>query len=195
MKKDFYIFRHGQSTYNLAGRTQGRTNDSVLTDLGKNQALDVGKKLKNKEIQAIICSPLSRAKQTAELANSELNVPVVYDDHFIEVNVGEIEGMHYTEIQAKYGEKYQQWRSLDRQYEDLCFKGGETKRQVRDRVFEGLNNYVNDNRYSTLAISSHGIMLDQVLLALGVQNQKVPNGSILHLEYDNGDWIVKGFVS
>lgn len=195
MKKDFYIFRHGQSTYNLAGRTQGRTNDSVLTDLGKNQALDVGKKLKNKEIQAIICSPLNRAKQTAELANSELNVPVVYDDHFIEVNVGEIEGMHYTEIQAKYGEKYQQWRSLDRQYEDLCFEGGETKRQVRDRVFEGLNNYINDNRYSTLAISSHGIMLDQVLLALGVQNQKVPNGSILHLEYDNGNWFVKGFVS
>ena len=50
MKKTFYIFRHGQSTYNLAGRTQGQTNDSVLTDLGKQQALDIGKKLQNKNI-------------------------------------------------------------------------------------------------------------------------------------------------
>ncbi len=195
MKKDFYIFRHGQSTYNLAGRTQGRTNDSVLTDLGKSQALEVGKKLKGKNIQAIICSPLNRAKQTAELANQSLNVPVVYDDHFIEVNVGEIEGMHYEDIQAKFGEKYQQWRSLDRKYENLCFKGGETKKQVRERVFEGLNSYANDNKYSALAISSHGIMLDQILLTLGVENEKVANGSILHLEFDNGNWTVKGFVS
>ena len=46
MRKDFYIFRHGQSSYNVEGRTQGQTNDSVLTDLGKEQALTVGERLK-----------------------------------------------------------------------------------------------------------------------------------------------------
>ncbi len=102
MRKDFYIFRHGQSTYNVAGRTQGQTNDSVLTEQGKEQAVLVGEKLKNKEIDIIVTSPLKRAMQTAELANQALNVPVETDEHFIEVNVGVVEGLHYTEIRDKF---------------------------------------------------------------------------------------------
>ena len=58
MPKDFYIFRHGQSTYNVDGRIQGQTNDSVLTDLGKSQALKLGEKLKGRGIEVIISSPL-----------------------------------------------------------------------------------------------------------------------------------------
>ena len=98
MTKDFYIFRHGQSTYNVAGRTQGQTNDSVLSELGMEQALSVGQRLKGKGIELIATSPLKRAMQTAELANKSLNVPIETDEHFIEVNVGVVEGMHYTEI-------------------------------------------------------------------------------------------------
>ena len=129
MKKTFYIFRHGQSSYNLAGRTQGQTNDSVLTELGQQQAVQIGQRLQDKHIELILCSPLVRARQTAELANRSLNVPIIYDNRFIEVNVGEIEGLHYTEIMEKYGEKYQQWRSSDQQFENLRFNGGESKKE------------------------------------------------------------------
>ena len=194
MKKTFYIFRHGQSTYNLAGRTQGQTNDSVLTNLGKQQALDIGKKLQNKNIEIILCSPLMRAKQTAELANQFLHCPILEDAHFIEVNVGEIEGMHYTEIQDKYGEKYQQWRSSDTKYENLRFSGGESKKEVRQRVFEGLLQYAENSQYSVLAVSSHGIMLTQLLIALGQDGKDVPNGSILCLSLDKGKWKINGFI-
>lgn len=194
MKKNFYIFRHGQSSYNLAGRTQGRTNDSVLTELGREQAREVGEKLKNSGIEVIIASPLERAKETAKLANLALNVPILTDDRFIEVNVGEIEGMHYTEIQEKYGEKYQQWRSLDCRYENMCFEGGETKKQVRQRVFGGLEDYAQNSAYDTLAISSHGIMLSQILIAMKVGVVEVKNGAILHISYDNGKWEVAGWL-
>lgn len=194
MEKIFYIFRHGQSSYNLAGRTQGQTNDSVLTELGKKQAYEIGKKLQNRGIEIIFCSPLTRAKQTADLANTYLNLPIITDEHFIEVNVGEIEGMHYTEIQAKYGEKYQQWRSSDKKYEDLRFVGGESKKEVRNRVFSALENYAKNSPYSIMAISSHGIMLTQVLLALGQEIKDIPNGAILCLSYSNQQWQVKGFI-
>ena len=76
MTKDFYIFRHGQSTYNLTGRTQGQTNDSVLTELGLEQARSIGERLKDKGIQLIVSSPLKRALQTVERANRLLNVPI-----------------------------------------------------------------------------------------------------------------------
>ena len=87
MTKDFYIFRHGQSTYNVAGRTQGRTNDSVLTQLGQEQAVDIGKRLKNHGIELIVTSPLKRARQTAELANQSLHVNIVEDNRFIDNNL------------------------------------------------------------------------------------------------------------
>lgn len=194
MKKYFYIFRHGQSTYNLAGRTQGQTNDSVLTDLGKQQALEIGTKLKDKNIEIILCSPLARAKQTAELANISLHCPIVEDAHFIEVNVGEIEGMHYTEIMNKFGEKYQQWRSCDTKYENLRFIGGESKKEVRQHVFEGLQQYAENSPYSIIAVSSHGIMLTQLLIALGQSGTDVSNGSILCLSYCGGKWQIEGFM-
>lgn len=194
MEKLLYIFRHGQSTYNLAGRTQGQTNDSVLTELGKQQAENIGKKLKDKQIDIIVCSPLTRAKQTADIANKELQKQIIYDNHFIEVNVGEIEGMHYTEIQKKFGEKYKKWRSVETKYENERFKGGESKKEVRLRVFEGLKKYVKDTKYQSIAISSHGIMLSQILIALGLNGSEIPNGAILCLAYSNEEWIVKGFI-
>lgn len=194
MIKNFYIFRHGQSSYNLVGRTQGQTNDSVLTDLGKEQAAAVGEKLSDKGVEVILCSPLKRAEQTAEIANKSLHLPIVLDKRFTEVNVGEIEGMHYTEIAAKFGEKYQQWRSSDVKYENLRFKGGESKKEVRQRVFDGLNEYAKHSTYNTLAVSSHGIMLTQLLIALGQPATDIPNGSILCLTYQDGNWEVKGFI-
>lgn len=194
MKKMFYIFRHGQSSYNLVGRTQGQTNDSVLTEKGCQQAAEVGEHLKDKNIEVILCSPLVRARQTAELANQTLNVPIIYDNRFIEVNVGEIEGLHYTEIADRYGEKYQQWRSSDTKYENLRFAGGESKKEVRERVFAGLGEYAESSQYNNIAISSHGIILTQTLIALGKEEAEIPNGAILCLEYDNGNWLVKGFI-
>lgn len=191
--KTFYIFRHGQSTYNLSGRTQGQTNDSVLTPLGEQQALEVGKKLQDKGVEVIISSPLTRAMQTAQLANESLNVPIRQDDRFSEVNVGEIEGLHYTVIQEKYGEKYREWRSSDRAYENMRFDGGESKKEVRTRVLDGLKDYADHSPYTRIAVSSHGIMLTQLLIAFEQPAIDIPNGGILALTYD-GTFKIQGWV-
>jgi probable phosphoglycerate mutase len=192
--KNFYIFRHGQSSYNVSGRTQGQTNDSVLTDEGKEQAKKIGERLVGKDIRFIISSPLKRAQETTELVNEALGAEVIYDDRFTEVTVGEIEGLHYTVIREKFGEKYDKWRSSDRAYEEIHFEGGETKKQVRERVFEGLNYYANVLNCDNVAVSSHGIMLTQVLLILGGKAEEVANGAIVHLQYVDGKWNFARFV-
>lgn len=187
MITDFYIFRHGQSTYNIAGRTQGRTNDSQLTDLGRQQALEIGRKLVGKHIEVILSSPLKRAMQTAELADLSLNVPIMVDERFIEVDVGVVEGWPREEIKAKYYELFNQWHSTGQ--ENVCYPGGETRRQVRQRVFEGLENWVLNENYRCVAVSSHGIMLGQILIALGQEDQRnIPNGAILHVRKQNDQW-------
>lgn len=190
MKKRFYIFRHGQSTYNVAGRTQGQTNDSVLTDLGRKQAFNIGQRLKDRKIELLICSPLRRSKQTAVLVNQTLNVPIIDDMRFIEVDVGVIEGMHFSEIERDYAAEYKRWRSSDFRDEDFHFEGGESKRDVRRRVFEGLEYYTQNSPFTNIAISSHGIMLSQVLVQLGYKELEVSNGAIICLENNDGVWKV-----
>ena len=190
MRKDFYIFRHGQSTYNVAGRTQGQTNDSVLTEQGKEQAVLVGKKLKNKEIDIIVTSPLKRAMQTAELANQALNVPVETDEHFIEVNVGVVEGLHYTEIRDKFPDIFEKMHIPGTEFENVCYPEGETRKQVRERVFAGLEMWAQKPNYKTVAVSSHGIMLSQTLTALGLDAVEVKNGAVLHIKKENDKWSV-----
>ncbi len=187
MVKNFYIFRHGQSSYNLEGKIQGHSNNSVLTDKGIDQAYATADYLKNKDIDVIISSPLRRAKQTGNIVSRVVKAPIQFDERFTEVNVGVAEGLHYTQAQERFGEIYQKWRSKDSADQDIRFENGETKRQVRQRVFSALEQYA-QSKYNNIAISGHGITLTETLHALDIDKDEVDNGEIIHLQYDNDNW-------
>ena len=87
-----YVTRHGQTNWNLEKKVMGRC-DEPLNDNGKSQALETKNKLLDVGIDLIICSPLLRTKQTAEIINGNRNIPVIYDDRIIERDFGEFEGM------------------------------------------------------------------------------------------------------
>ena len=61
-----YFTRHGQTVWNVENKICGAT-DSPLTDLGHEQAIELGKKILEEGIQIdeILYSPLIRAKATA----------------------------------------------------------------------------------------------------------------------------------
>ena len=187
-----YMFRHGQSTFNTKGIIQGHTDGSLLTDLGRQQAVEAGKKLADKNISLIISSPLKRAKETAELVNTSVKAEICTDNCFIEVNVGEAEGITYLEAIKRYGEFYRNWRSNDEKFLDIAIKGGETKRQVRQRIFEGLKKYADTNK--NIAVAGHGIILSQTLAGLGHDAREVDNCAILCLDFDGQNFTVDGFV-
>ena len=86
-----YVTRHGQTDWNVQGKTQGRT-DIELNEVGIKQAKQTKEELKNVDIDLIICSPLKRAKQTAQIINEGRNIPIIFDDQIIERNFGEFEG-------------------------------------------------------------------------------------------------------
>ena len=197
MVKNFYIFRHGQSSYNMEGRIQGHTNNSVLTNRGIDEAHNAASLLQDKKIEVVVSSPLRRAKQTGSIVSKIIKVPLQYDDRFTEVNVGIAEGLHYTKAQQKFGDLYRQWRSADPKYIDIHFEKGESKRDVQKRVFKALNEYAQNPDYQNIAVSGHGITLSQALMALDVEQPDIPNGAIIHLQYDNDNnrWKFVGFVN
>lgn len=187
--KQFYIFRHGECPFNVTGHIQGQTFNGNLTEHGRQQAANVGAALKDKEIEIIITSPLRRAVQTAQIVRSFIkDVPIWVDKRFIEVNMGEAEGMHISVAEKKFAKLYRRWRSSKPQDADACFLNGETKAEVRHRIFEALNFYATETDYQNIAVSGHGITLSQVLLYFRINRSDIPNGAILHLSFQNGHW-------
>lgn len=68
--KKIYVSRHGQTEDNLTGKF--RTEDTQLTDKGRDQAKEVGKTLKEKGVDKTISSPFDRATETSQIAMKEM---------------------------------------------------------------------------------------------------------------------------
>ena len=62
----FYFTRHGQTVWNVENKICGAT-DIELTELGHEQAMELGRKIKEEgvKIDEILYSSLVRAKETA----------------------------------------------------------------------------------------------------------------------------------
>ena len=88
------LIQHTQAEHHITKMIGGNT-DWPLTDLGKEHAHNIGKKLKNfiKDGRNIIySSDLTRTKQTAEIVNEYLNLKIVLKKELQEINVGMAKG-------------------------------------------------------------------------------------------------------
>lgn len=87
-----YIMRHGKTDWNVMRKLQGRT-DIPLNDEGRQMAREAGEKHRDVHVDICYCSPLIRAKETAELFLAGRNVPIVTDDRLQEMCFGVYEGV------------------------------------------------------------------------------------------------------
>lgn len=85
---NLYVVRHGRTNHNEMGLFNGRTDEDI-NDTGVEQAKYLRDQISNIDIDLIICSPMKRARHTAEIINCK-NVPVIYDERLIERDTGEI---------------------------------------------------------------------------------------------------------
>lgn len=95
-----YITRHGQTDGNLYKIMDG-IRDIDLNEKGKEQASITRDNLKDKKIDLIICSPLSRTKQTMEIINVN-NIQVIYDNRIMERDCGEFEGKPFDSFDREW---------------------------------------------------------------------------------------------
>ena len=94
------LLRHGQSTWNLEGRWQGRA-DPPLTEWGEGQALAAANQLGAAD--GIVSSPLQRAYRTAELLAERLGIgPIGVMDDLAERDVGPWSGLRTPEIEQRW---------------------------------------------------------------------------------------------
>lgn len=91
-----YVVRHGQTEYNVKNVYQGQT-DIPLNKVGIQQAKDTAKQFSGTKIDAILVSPLKRAKQTAHYISKITNIPITIEYGLIERSFGDMEGQYNRE--------------------------------------------------------------------------------------------------
>lgn len=121
------IVRHGQSTYNAKKMIQGRCDESVLTEKGIKDAQAVGNALKDVSIDAFYCSPLQRAKQTADTIYGCLNngASVQPTNDLMEVDLPLWEKLNKDEVKVKYADDYHTWKSQPHEFKMILEDGTE----------------------------------------------------------------------
>jgi broad specificity phosphatase PhoE len=138
------LVRHEEVQEEYKNKYNGH-NDISLSKRGKEQAKKLCKKLNNLEFDAVFCSDLRRAKETA----SELKHKIIYTNHLREKSWGRHEGLSFDDIIKQDKIEYKnflQWiNALD----------GEDYQLYRLRLKEFFLNYLPSLKKQNILIITH----------------------------------------
>ncbi|MGX1805120.1 bifunctional RNase H/acid phosphatase [Nocardia sp. NPDC055321] len=159
------LLRHGQTELSVERRYSGRGNPP-LTALGREQAANAATMLGRKgDIAAIVCSPLGRARETAEAAGAALGLPVRVLDGLIETDFGAWEGLTFLEARDQDPELHGRWLGDP----SIPPPGGESFDAVRERIEGVRRDLVALYPGANVLVVSHVTPIKTLLqLALGV---------------------------
>jgi broad specificity phosphatase PhoE len=179
------LIRHGETDWNIEGRWQGQ-EDVPLNGNGIQQAEANARELHSLKIDAIYSSDLGRARQTAEIIGKEIGLRVFIDVRLREIHQGAWQGMLITDIEERYAEIFK-----NRRADPLNFAppGGETGRQVQERVIPAIQEIIQTHPHQTIVVVSHGFVIAVLMtwyknLSFQTVWHQVPkNGERIELEF------------
>lgn len=140
------LTRHGQTDWNVAGKIQGLT-DIELNETGIMQAKCTREKLLNENIDIILCSPLKRAKKTAEIIASGRDIPLIIEPDLQERCFGTFEGKTSKEFDFDGIWNYK----LNKQYENA-----ENIKDLFERIQRFLHKIQENYQDKTVLLVTHG---------------------------------------
>jgi broad specificity phosphatase PhoE len=160
LSKKILLVRHGQTDWNDIQKFQG-TTDIPLNEAGLAQAEAVARRVAGWPVDVVYVSPLTRARQTADLiAAAHGQSPVVMEE-LKEVNFGSWEGLHYKTLTEQKDKALLKWIA------DPFFcipEGGEDWTSIKRRA-ERVVQRVLDSQHRHTVIVSHGGIMKALLVA------------------------------
>jgi broad specificity phosphatase PhoE len=152
-----YLIRHGATPSNeeKPRRLQGCGVDGSLSPRGEQQAVQVGEFLSAILLDKVFCSPLKRARETAQQIASRQNLDATVVDQLREVDVGRWERLDWGTIREQFPEDYQRF------IEDAAtygYAGGESFTDVANRVSPVFEELLAANIGKRIAIVAHSVV-------------------------------------
>lgn len=144
----FYFARHGQTVWNVENKICGAT-DIELTELGHQQAIELGEYIKKQGIQIdeILYSPLIRAAETARHISEVTGIPMREEPRLKEQNFGKWESTPRT------GTEFQ----VEKTHFVSSYDGGESMLRLCQRIYNLLDDIKQEPEKIYLLVAHNGI--------------------------------------
>jgi alpha-ribazole phosphatase len=186
MAKRVILIRHGDLGEAYRGCYIGRT-DVPLSEEGKRQAAALAGEIRRLKGAQLLCSPLRRTRETAEIALGILDACDI-DSDLREIDFGRWEGMGFAEIAAADPAAVERWAALD---EDFAFPGGESHGAFSKRIKAVAGRIDADPAGTVVAFTHGGVIRYLICRFLGLEDRHyllfdVRPGSLSELSLDGG---------
>lgn len=190
-----YIVRHGETDWNKARRVQGHT-DIPLNDYGRHLAEETAEGMKDTRIDLAYTSPLSRAKETAQIILTGRDVPLIDEERIKELSFGSYEGLCTSgeHKDPKSGE-FNRFFTDTENY--IPPEDAETIPQLYERTGDFLREMCQreeEFRGKNILVSTHGAAMTAILnrvkgnlsVAEFWRDEVPPNCAVTMVEVENG---------
>jgi len=175
-----YLARHGQTAYNAEGRFQGQ-QEVPLDDTGRAQAAELAARAVPYGFRALWCSPLLRARETADAVAARIGLEPKEDARLMETDAGDWTNLTFAEVRAKTPERFDAFAAADA---DFGFPGGESFAEQEVRVEAALSD-VEAGAVPALVVC-HGMVIRAAFASRagegGVPFERVPNAALVPLD-------------
>jgi probable phosphoglycerate mutase len=177
-----YLARHGQTAYNAEGRFQGQ-QEIPLDDTGRAQAAELAERAAAYGFAALWCSPLLRARETADAVAARIGLAPVEDARLMETDSGNWTDRSFADVIAEAPDAFAAFANADASF---AFPGGESFAQQEVRVAAALDD-VEAGELPALVVC-HGMVIRAALAVrageLLAHIKRVPNAALVPLDPD-----------
>ena len=173
----FTFLRHGESVGNAEARFQGQS-DFPLTDGGRSQARQLAERWRQEEItfDLALSSPLVRARETAEIIASMLQIPLELDPIWVERDNGTLSGLTLQEVRERFPEP-----GFRTPY-DSFGESGEGDWELYLRAGKAVHELIRRPAGKYLIVSHGGLLNKAMYAILGIPVQANSNGPSFRFE-------------
>lgn len=156
---DLHLIRHGQTDWNEERRVQGQS-DSRLTQLGEEQAVELGQRIQLVEFDKAFCSSSLRTRQTAANLFPDSRVEIEYLDNLREIFLGPWEGALYDEIEQQEPDSFRHFWEEPHLFD---VEGAESFYELQNRAVAVVEKIAELHLDQQIAVVSHGALIKTIL--------------------------------
>ncbi len=171
------LLRHGTTEMNKLGKTNGQTMDDHLSFEGREQIECLTKTLA-RDFDLMISSDLARTRETSEIINQELHLPVEFMSELREIHLGSLTGLTWEEINQKCGDNTM--KDYFAQEYDFRPFGGESVDEVKARVFAYFDEIKEKHFNKKILVVTHGGVLRMLHYFLKGETLGVIDNATVH---------------
>lgn len=187
-----YMARHGRTAYNHERRFQGRL-PVPLDDVGRGQARALAERAAACGFAALWCSPLRRARETADIVAERIALEPREDERLVETDAGAWTDRTFAEVQAEAPAEFASFAALDMSF---AFPEGESFADQAVRVHAAID-HIRAAQTPALVVC-HGVVIRLALaryLAPDETPPRIANAALIPLGADAAHAEVSGTLA